>query len=312
MEEDKATMVRKDYEPECYLCPGNKRAGGEVNPEYESTFVFKNDFSALLHDIPEVPRLNSDLFLIEGVTGECRVICFSPKHDVTLPELSITEIHKVVDLWVEQSKELAKNYLWVQVFENKGEIMGCSNPHPHGQIWASSSIPNEPFKEMLRQNEYYNKNKRNLLLDYLDEELQNKERIVVENDHWVVLVPFWAIWPFETLMLPKFQISRIQDLEKDEMESLSLILKQHLVKYDNLFKTSFPYTMGWHSAPHNGSDHKSWQLHAHFYPPLLRSAEVKKFMVGYEMLAEAQRDITPEEAAGTLKNLSDNHYARGK
>jgi UDPglucose--hexose-1-phosphate uridylyltransferase len=312
MEEEKATMARKDYEPECYLCPGNKRAGGEVNPEYESTFVFKNDFSALLPQIPEVPRLNSNLFLIEDVTGECRVICFSPRHDVTLPEMSVTEIHKVVDLWVEQSKELAKNYLWVQVFENKGEIMGCSNPHPHGQIWASSSIPNEPLKEMLRQNEYYNKNKRNLLLDYLDEELQKKERIVVENDHWVVLVPFWAIWPFETLMLPKFQISRIQDLEKNEMKSLALILKQHLVKYDNLFKTSFPYTMGWHSAPNDSSYQKSWQLHAHFYPPLLRSADVKKFMVGYEMLAEAQRDITPEQAADTLKNLSNIHHTRGE
>jgi len=311
MEESKVAGMRRDYEPECYLCPGNKRAGGEVNPEYKSTFVFKNDFSALLPEIPETPRLNSDLFLIEGVTGECRVICFSPKHNITLPEMSVTEIRKVVDLWVEQSKELGKKYLWVQVFENKGEIMGCSNPHPHGQIWAGSSIPNEPLKEMLNQDEYYDKNKKTLLLDYLDEELQKKERIVVENDHWAVLVPFWAIWPFETLMIPKFQISRIQDLEKEKMDSLALILKQHLVKYDNLFKTSFPYTMGWHSAP-DGLDQKAWQLHAHFYPPLLRSAEVKKFMVGYEMLAEAQRDITPEQAADTLKNLSSIHYTRGE
>jgi len=253
MEESKTAGMRNDYEPKCYLCPGNIRTGGEVNPEYESTFAFKNDFSALLSDIPKVPELNSDLFKIEGVTGECRVICFSPKHNVTLPEMSITEIRKVVDLWVEQSKELGKKYLWVQVFENKGEIMGCSNPHPHGQIWAGSSIPNEPLKEMLKQNEYYNKNKRTLLLDYLDEELQNKDRIVVENDHWVVLVPFWAIWPFETLMLPKFKISRMQDLKENERESLASILKLHLVKYDNLFKISFPYTMGWHSALNDDS-----------------------------------------------------------
>ena len=312
MEEGKTFGERMAYDPGCYLCPGNERAGGEVKPKYESTFVFKNDFSALLPDIPEVPGINSDLFKIEGVSGECRVICYSPKHHVTLSEMSLTEIHKVVDLWVKQSKELGKKYLWVQVFENKGKIMGCSNPHPHGQIWAGSSIPNEPLKEMLNQDEYYKKNKRTLLLDYLNEELHNKERIVVENDHWVVLVPFLAIWPFETLVLPKFQIARMQDLQANERESLALILKQHLVKYDNLFKTSFPYTMGWHSAPNVGSDQKAWQLHAHFYPPLLRSAEVKKFMVGYEMLAEAQRDITTEQAANTLKNLSDNHYAMGK
>ncbi len=312
MEERKSRRKPKEYDSKCYLCPGNKRASGEVNTDYESTFVFKNDFSALLPDIPAVPRGNSDLFKIEGVTGECRVICFSPKHNITLPEMSISEIRKVIDLWVEQTKELENKYLWVQVFENKGEIMGCSNPHPHGQIWASSSIPNEPLKEMLNQNTYYNKNKRTLLLDYLEAELKSKERIVVENNHWAVVVPFWAIWPFETLMLPKFQISRLQDLKKDEKESLALILKLHLVKYDNLFKTSFPYTMGWHSAPNDGTDQKAWQLHAHFYPPLLRSAEIKKFMVGYEMLAEVQRDITPEQAAEELKNLSDTHYSKAK
>ena len=312
MEEKKSRWKPKEYDPRCYLCPGDMRAGGEVNTDYESTFVFMNDFSALLPDIPAVSRGNSDLFKIEGVTGECRVICFSPKHNITLPEMSISEIRKVVDLWVEQTIELENKYLWVQVFENKGEIMGCSNPHPHGQIWASSSIPNEPLKEKLNQDTYYNKNKRTLLLDYLEAELKSKERIVIENNHWAVLVPFWAIWPFETLLLPKFQISRLQDLKKEEKESLALILKLHLVKYDNLFKTSFPYTMGWHSAPNDGIDQKAWQLHAHFYPPLLRSAEIKKFMVGYEMLAEVQRDITPEQAAEELKNLSDTHYSKAK
>lgn len=225
-----------------------------------------------------------------------------------MAEMQVEDIRSVVELWTEQIKELRKDYKWIQVFENKGDIMGCSNPHPHGQIWASNNLPNEPYKEDKTQKIYYSKHNSVLLLDYLKKEIDYKDRVIIENEHWISLVPFWATWPFETMLLPKRHVLRIPDLTNAERSSLAEILKNHLTRYDNLFETSFPYTMGWHGAPTDEGDYFHWQLHAHFYPPLLRSASVKKFMVGYEMLAEVQRDITPEQAAERLRSLSDIHY----
>ncbi len=298
-----------EYDPKCYLCPGNIRANGERNPNYKSTFVFKNDFSALLpEDFPEGVENRNELFCSEQVKGECRVICYSPRHDLTLARMSLETIESVVELWQQQISELGEKYKWVQVFENRGEIMGASNPHPHGQIWASSFIPTEIKKENEAQKNYFLKTGFPLLLDYLNEELQRKERIVVEEEDWLALVPFWAVWPYETMLLPKRHVKQFTELTTKERKNLALLLKKLLVKYDNLFETSFPYTMGWHGAPFNKEGNKHWQLHAHFYPPLLRSATIKKFMVGYEMLAEAQRDITAEQAAEKLRSLSETHY----
>jgi UDPglucose--hexose-1-phosphate uridylyltransferase len=283
--------------------------GGAVNPRYTETFVFPNDFAAILPDGPDQPADVSPLFRAQPIRGTCRVICFSPRHDLTLPQMSQAEIGGVVDVWAAQAAELGDHYTWVQVFENKGPVMGCSNPHPHGQIWASDCLPNEPAKEDRQQAAYWREHRSSLLTDYLREELARAERIVVEEEHWVVLVPFWATWPFETLLLPRRPVLRLPDLTAPERASLARTLKRYLTKCDNLFETSFPYSMGWHAAPRG--DHPHWQLHAHFYPPLLRSATVKKFMVGYEMLAEAQRDLTPEQAAGRLRELSERHYLEG-
>lgn len=299
---------RPQYDPKCYLCPGNERAAGARNPAYTSTFVFTNDFAALLPDTPPAPDLGDSLLRVGAARGTSRVICFSPRHDLTLPEMAVSEIRAVVDVWVEQVADLGQQYRWVQVFENKGEIMGCSNPHPHGQIWAEDVLPNEPSKEDRQQRLYYDQHQRPLLLDYGAVEVEQGERIVVENQDWVVVVPFWAVWPFEILLLPRRHVLRLTELSPGERDSLSNILKQALTKYDNLFEISFPYSMGWHGAPNDSGDYAYWQLHAHFYPPLLRSATVKKFMVGYEMLAEAQRDLTPEQAAERLRVLSEVHY----
>ena len=301
---------RPQYDAKCYLCPGNERSGGVRNPHYAHTFVFTNDFAALLPDtpLPNQEEGERPLFRTQATSGTCRVMCFSPRHDLTLPEMELPDIQRVIDTWAEQVTELAQKYLWVQVFENKGTVMGASNPHPHGQIWALDNLPNEPAKEDAHQQEYFKQNKRPLLLDYLEEELRDGKRIVVENQHWVALVPYWAIWPYEILLLPKRHIQRLPDLAEAERHALAEILKQLLTKYDNLFETSFPYSMGWHGAPGWADDRPFWQLHAHFYPPLLRSATVKKFMVGFEMLAEAQRDITAEQAAERLRLLSDAHY----
>ncbi|HZD56891.1 MAG TPA: UDP-glucose--hexose-1-phosphate uridylyltransferase, partial [Anaerolineales bacterium] len=296
------------YDPSCYLCPGNERAGGGRNPDYASTFVFTNDFSALLEDTPELEEDTNPLMRAQSERGTCRVICFSPRHDLTLPEMETGDIRKVVEVWCEQVVELGRSYHWVQIFENKGAIMGCSNPHPHGQVWASDRVPNEPTKEDHRQRQYFEENGRALLVDYLELEVAQRDRLILENADWCVLVPYWAIWPFEILLLPRRQMLRLPDLEDDEKDSLAQILKSLLIKYDNLFETSFPYSMGWHGAPTQAGDYTHWQLHAHFYPPLLRSATVKKFMVGYEMLAEAQRDLTPEQAARRLKELPEIHY----
>jgi UDPglucose--hexose-1-phosphate uridylyltransferase len=301
---------RPQYDPTCYLCPGNTRANNAQNPPYTSTFVFTNDFAAILPDVPEASPSIDPLFRTEGVRGTCRVICFSPRHDLTLPEMRVSDIRRVVDVWAEQMTELGQSYRWVQVFENKGEIMGASNLHPHGQIWAEDVLPNEVAAEDRQQRVYYEQHHSPLLVDYAREEEQRKERIIVENEQWLAVVPFWAIWPFESLLLPRRHVLRLPDLESAERDALADILKRLLTKYDNLFEVSFPYSMGWHGAPTGPSslngDH--WQLHAHFYPPLLRSATVKKFMVGYEMMAEAQRDLTAEQAAERLRGLSEVHY----
>ncbi len=310
--------TRPQHDPNCYLCPGNERAGGAKNPNYESTFVFINDFAALLSDTPADVLASHSLLQAESEQGTCRVICFSPRHDLTLPEMAVEDIRTVVDVWAEQVSELGQHYHWVQVFENKGTIMGCSNPHPHGQIWAGSALPNEPAKEENHQWLHYKTRGSNLLVDYTDLETNRQERVVVDNDHWLAVVPYWAVWPFETLLLPRRHVLHLPDLNEAERDALAGILKRLLTKYDNLFEVSFPYSMGWHGAPNYSSgsgqvesrDYPYWQLHAHFYPPLLRSATVKKFMVGYEMLGEAQRDLTAEQAAERLGALPETHYKR--
>ncbi|HEY9075657.1 MAG TPA: UDP-glucose--hexose-1-phosphate uridylyltransferase [Anaerolineaceae bacterium] len=299
---------RPPYDPKCYLCPGNLRASGDYNPAYTSTYVFTNDFSALLPESPLERPPEHPLLRSEGEQGICRVVCFSPRHDLTLPEMTISDIRAVVDVWAEQITELSQKYTWVQVFENKGAVMGCSNPHPHGQIWAGSSLPNEPRKEDEHQLAYYTEHHRPLLVDYAALEAERGERVVVENEDWLAITPYWAVWPFELLLLPRRHVLRLPDLTPPERNSLASILKRLLTRYDNLFETSFPYSMGWHAAPGSQSNTDHWQLHAHFYPPLLRSATVKKFMVGYEMLAEAQRDLTPEQAADRLRSVSEVHY----
>jgi len=307
-QEAEARDDRPRYDPKCYLCPGNERAGGQRNPEYTETFVFTNDFSALLADSPASEPATEGLFRAQPVKGECRVICFSPRHDLTLAEMDLADIRKVVDLWASQTEELGRRHAWVQVFENKGAVMGCSNPHPHGQIWAGSFVPEFVQREDGQLKAYFKRNGRDLLGDYLEQELAAGERVVVESEHWVAVVPYWAVWPYEYLLIPKRQVARIDALSEVERDDLANAMKRMLVKYDNLFRTSFPYSMGWHGAPFDGRPVGHWRLHAHYYPPLLRSATVKKFMVGYEMLAEPQRDITAEQAAETLRALPDKHY----
>jgi len=303
--------ARPAYDPACYLCPGNLRASGERNPHYTGTYVFTNDFAALLPDAPPAPETGHPLLQMETQRGTCRVLCFSPRHDLTLAEMPISGIREVVDAWTEQAAELGERWRWVQIFENRGAMMGASNPHPHGQIWAGDILPMEHVKEDRAQGRYFRQHSSPLLLDYLDLELDRRERIVVENDHWLVVVPFWAVWPFETLLLPKRHVLRLPELDNAQRDALAAILKRLLVRYDNLFETSFPYSMGWHAAPTGPAlteDMNHWQLHAHFYPPLLRSATVRKFMVGFEMLGEPQRDITAEQAAARLRELSEVHY----
>lgn len=301
------------YDPECYLCPGNLRAGGVRNPKYRGTFVFDNDFAALLPDDHEQSARAAGSLLVERPErGLCRVVCFSPRHDLTLPELELREVEQVISTWVEQSAELGrKDFIQsVQVFENKGELMGCSNPHPHSQIWAQSELPNELGKELEAQKRYFAANGTSLLSDVLLEEHARDSRIITVDEHFSALVPFWAIWPFEVLVIAKRRVAYLTDLTPDEMASLARVLHQITTRYDNLFEISFPYSMGFHQAPFDGQDHPEWVLHAHFYPPLLRSATVRKFMVGYEMLAMPQRDITPEAAAERLRALPAVHYKR--
>ncbi|HEY0092079.1 MAG TPA: UDP-glucose--hexose-1-phosphate uridylyltransferase [Flavobacterium sp.] len=301
-----------EYDPECYLCPGNLRSnGGNRNDEYTDCFVFENDFPALLREEVSMAKDEmADLFLQQPERGINKVICFSPKHNLTIPEMDIASLEKVVTVWQQQYTEIGSvdfiNH--VQIFENKGAVMGCSNPHPHGQIWAQSSLPTHVAKTQENLSKYLRKNGRSLLKDYLDEELKRKERIVIENADFVALVPFWATWPYETMIISKRHIRDISQLVSAEKTSFAEILKALTVKYDNLFETSFPYSAGIHQAPTDGEDHPEWHLHMHFYPPLLRSATIKKFMVGYEMLGEAQRDISPEKSADILRKLPDVHY----
>lgn len=295
------------YDETCFLCSGNTRINGEVNDKYEHTFVFANDFAALKTDTP-VFSTDDPLFKMATEQGESRVICFSPDHSKTLPQLNVAEITEVVKTWQSQCEEIGKTYNWVQVFENKGAVMGCSNPHPHGQIWAQQQLPTLVAKKQHAQTAYLAEHGSNLLQDYAKRELASQERVVVSNDDWLVVVPYWAAWPFETLLLPRFAIQRMTDLTAVQQVSLADILQQITIRYDNLFNTSFPYSMGWHGAPYDGGAHPEWTLHASFFPPLLRSATVRKFMVGYEMMAEAQRDLTAEQAATRLKNVSSVHY----
>lgn len=302
--EKPAPHERPAYDPHCYLCPGNPRAEGPVNPHYESTFVFTNDFPALLPDVPPA-AVEDDLIRCQSVRGTARVICFSPRHDLTLPQFTTDDLVKVIRVWAEQINELRSGYRWIQVFENRGEMMGASSPHPHGQLWAGDALPNEAVKEDRQQLDYFRKHGRPLLLDYLAREKQETVRMVVENEQWLAVVPFWAIWPYETLLLPKRHMLHLNDLTAAEQAALADIFKRLVTRYDNLFRVQFPYSMGWHGRPFDDQDRSHWQLHAHFYPPLLRSATIRKFMVGYEMLAEAQRDITPETAAETLRNLPE-------
>jgi UDPglucose--hexose-1-phosphate uridylyltransferase len=303
---------RPSYDPKCYLCPGNERAGGKTNPDYKGTFVFTNDFSALLTDSPAGEVNDGELFQAKSERGICRVICFNENHNITIPEMEVADIRKVVDMWCEQFEELGNNPLinYVQIFENKGSIMGCSNPHPHGQIWSSSGIPEEPGKEGATQLDYFSKHDRTMLSDYLAAELEKKERLLAENDSFVALIPFWAVWPYEAMIISKRAVQNILQLNGDERTGLADIYRQLTIMYDNLFETSFAYSAGLHQAPTDGVDYPEWHLHMHFYPPLLRSATVKKFMVGYEMLANPQRDITAEQAAERLRNLSKKHYKK--
>ena len=298
---------RPVHDPECHLCPGNKRITGDINPGYSSTFVFTNDFAALTVDAPDAPVSDNPLFQNGSARGTSRVICFSPDHSKSLPELSPSEIRGVIDTWSDQVAELGATYPWIQVFENKGAMMGCSQPHPHGQIWANSFLPNEAATEDKHQREYFARYGRSLLVDYAAAE-SGGERVVVETEHWLAVVPYWAAWPFETLLLPKAPVARLPDLSDAQRDDLAVAMKKVTSRYDNLFMCSFPYSMGWHGAPFLDGDQTHWQLHAHFYPPLLRSATVRKFMVGYEMLAESQRDLTPEQAADRLRAVSDIHY----
>ena len=302
--------VRPPYDPACYLCPGNERAGGSRNPVYEHTFVFTNDFAALLPDTPAERHRDDPLFQAESATGVCRVICFSPRHDLTLAEMDASAIRKVVDLWGEQITELGARYRWVQIFESKGAVVGASNPHPHGQVWASDFLPNEAAVEDDQQRHYFAAHGSPLLVAYGERERASGERVVVQNEHWLVVVPYWAYWPFETLVLPKRHVLRLFDLTGAERDALADILKKMLTRFDNLFETSFPYLSGWHGAPTGDAGDAHWQLHAHYYPPLLRSASVQKFVASYEWLAEAQRDLSPEGAAARLRALSDTHYTQ--
>lgn len=300
------------YENDCYLCPKNKRVNGESNPDYSSTFVFTNDFSALKSDVQKFNVDESGLFKAKSEKGICKVVCFSPKHNLTLAELNHHEIIKVITTWQSEYKNLGNNPFinYIQIFENKGEIMGCSNPHPHCQIWAQESIPNEPAKEQANQLKYYTDKCTTLLNDYLKLEHQKQERIVFENDGFVLLVPFWATWPFETMIISKRPLQNILQLTNPEVEQFAEVLKITTARYDNIFNVSFPYSSGIHQAPTDGLEHPEWHLHMHFYPPLLRSATIKKFMVGYEMLSEPQRDITPEKSAEILKQSDSIHYSQ--
>ncbi len=286
------------YDPTCYLCPGNTRANGNVNPAYTDTFVFTNDFAALRPDT-SVDQVDDRLLQAHGERGTCRVVCFDPQHDLTLGRMEQPAVRRVVDMWAAQSDELGADYRWVQVFENRGEAMGASNPHPHGQIWAGTALPGVAEREGATQRAHLAATGQRLLLDYVGQETGGP-RVVVETEEWLTVVPFWAAWPFETLMIPKRPAARLAGLDDAARNDLAVVLHELIGRYNGLFKRAFPYSMGWHQAPFDGGTTDHWQVHAHFYPPLLR-AKVRKFMVGYELLAETQRDLTAEDAADRLR-----------
>jgi UDPglucose--hexose-1-phosphate uridylyltransferase len=306
--EDATPDDRPRYDPTCYLCPGNDRAGGAVNEHYTGTHVFTNDFAALVPGSDDSAFDDDGVFRSETVSGTCRVVCFSPRHDLTLALMDQSDIRSVIDTWVDQSAELAAEYAWVQVFENRGSAMGASNPHPHGQIWASSSVPTIIRNEDIHQRDHLERTGDVLLTRYASDEAKLGTRVVVENADWIVVVPYWAVFPFETLVVPKRPVKRLTDLDADQADDLAGALKELLTRYDNLFSTPFPYSMGWHGAPPHDENADHWQLHAHLYPPLLRSATIRKFLVGYELMSESQRDLTAEHAAERLRNASAVHY----
>jgi UDPglucose--hexose-1-phosphate uridylyltransferase len=296
-----------EYDPTCYLCPGNSRVGGAVNPRYTGTFVFDNDFAALKPSIrhDRVDLENRGLIVAEGEPGLCRVICFSPRHDLTLSTMPLPDIENVIRTWTEQFEDLGAMPLvnHVQIFENRGATMGASNPHPHCQIWSTNSVPEIPAKELACQEAYFHRHQTCLLCDYLQLEDQQQVRRVAENQGFVALVPFWAVWPFEVLICSRRHLGTLPDLEREEVVLLAQILQQVTSAYDQVFDVPFPYSMGFHQSPTDGEPHPEWHFHAHFYPPLLRSATIRKFMVGFEMLGMPQRDITPESAAAHLQSL---------
>jgi UDPglucose--hexose-1-phosphate uridylyltransferase len=295
------------YDPDCYLCPGNERAGGERNPKYTGTFVFDNDYPALLPQGGAASLNAEDLLVAESEAGRCRVGCFSPRHDLTIPKMSVSEMRLVVQMWNTEFQALEK-LDWVrhvQIFENRGALMGASNPHPHCQIWANATLPNIHVRESESFQEYHSDKKSCLLCDYLLLELKHNERIVCQNEAFAVIVPFWAVWPFETLVLSKRHVAAITDLSESERDMLADILRRITTRYENLFQTSFPYSMGFHQRPTDENAHPEWHFHAHYFPPLLRSATVRKFMVGYELLGSPQRDITPETAAQRLAEAGE-------
>ncbi len=310
--EKRADSKPPSYDPTCYLCPGNSRSGGQHNPKYSATFVFDNDFAALRPDLPdlEITDGEKNLLIAKSESGRCRVLCFSPRHDLTLGEMPDADIRTVVDVWADEYRTLGSlpfiNH--VQIFENRGAVMGSSNSHPHGQIWATQSIPNEPRKEQESLTQYQRDHSSCLLCDYYALELASEDRIVSQNDSFLAVVPFWATWPFETLLLSRRHVADIAALSASERLALADILKRLTTRYDNLFQVSFPYSMGFHQRPTDGSDHAEWHFHGHFFPPLLRSATVRKFMVGFELLASPQRDMTPELAAQRLRDLPEQHY----
>lgn len=298
------------YDPDCYLCPGNKRAGGKQTPKYSETYVFDNDFPALLPEVEPLRYEQNGLLVAQTDQGICRVLCFSPRHDLAVPRMNSQELRGVIEAWIEQYTSLAQ-IPWVrhvQIFENRGELMGASNPHPHCQIWANATLPNLPAREDESLSAYRAENRSCLLCDYLRLELQRNERVVCQNDAFAVLVPFWAVWPFETLVLSKRHVASLDQLNSSERDLLGGILRQITIRYDNLFETAFPYSMGFHQLPTDDQPHEAWHLHAHYFPPLLRSATVRKFMVGYELLATPQRDLSPESAATRLREAGEIHY----
>ena len=312
MQEQGKELKTLKYDPNCYLCPGNSRVNNEINPDYKNTYSFINDFSAIL-DV-KIENFKDNLLEAHTESGICKVLCYSPNHSLTMSQMDESEIVSIIKLWQKEYKDLGsiENINNIQIFENKGESMGCSNPHPHGQIWAQKSIPTEILKKQNNFKKFYENNNQSMLLAYIKKELELKERIIFENESFVALVPFWAVWPYESMVITKNHRKSILELNEKEVTNYANILKILTTKYDNLFQTSFPYSTGIHQAPTNNEQNNEWHVHMSFYPPLLRSANIKKFMVGYEMFGEPQRDITPEQAAESLRNCSKTHFSKVK